>query len=354
MKILFIASSLFLTLSLAHSQGRLLPKDFDPQSLKESFPSSTYLIESGRVLDMAVNNQGLIGVLLNKPELEFIDVESRISTLFPFDLSSTTPNLPSSIRTLRLAIDQNDSPVILWSGVDGDGRRTYVTNLDKERTVALERNLWQIKDFAVGPRQSIFVLGLQQDLIREVLEDRRVLRWVPEGNPDLVHEFSATGEFVRSFHPFSSEERDQSFLMWSSLVVAGDSVFVVNGRLSDKVHEYSNGELVHTYDLEHLPEEWGRAPQSLFSRDGKVYVGSTVAMGIRSDGGTLSYGFSEQEVSVIENGKSRTVLKTKDIDAAGQIIGVTSEGQFLGRTDLSIEGTGERFPLVFVAGEVLQ
>ena len=90
MRVLFIAFSLFLTLSLAHSQGRLLPKDFDPQSLKESFPPSTYLIESGRAKDMAVNNEGLIGVLLDKPELEFIDVESRTSTFLPFDLISRT------------------------------------------------------------------------------------------------------------------------------------------------------------------------------------------------------------------------------------------------------------------------
>ena len=352
MRILFIASSLFLSLSLVYGQ-RTLQKDFDPKSLKESFPPSTYLIESGRVFDMAVNDQGLICVLLSR-ELECIDVESRTSTLSPFDLSSTTPNLPSFVRTLRLAIDQKNSPVILWSGADWDSRRTYVTNLDKERTVVLEKNLWQIKDFAIGPSQSIFVLGLQQDLIREVLEDRRILRWVPEGNPDLVHEFSATGEFVRSFHPFSSEERYESLLLWSSLAVGGGSVFVVNGWLSDKVHEYRNGELVHTYDLEQLPEEWGRIPQSLFTRDGKVYVGSTVAMGIRSDGRTLSHGFSEKEISVIENGRSRTVLKTKDIDFSGQFIGVTSEGQLLGRTDLSMEGTGERFPLVFVAGEVLQ
>ncbi|MDA2934365.1 hypothetical protein MYX82_08475 [Acidobacteria bacterium AH-259-D05] len=296
--------------------------------------SLTRLSGLHRVIDMAVDSQGKVYALVENG-IEIADINEQKTTRRVFDPKSSVWVLPPFYRSVHLAIavDHDDQPVILWSGRRQDGGyESYLTVFGSDYSVKLEYPVASVRDLAFGHNQNFFVLGT-----------------LISNKDELVHGFSASGEFIQSFHPWPSPEKDTGKLGQSSIAVVENSVFVINGFLSDKVYEYQDGLLVRTYDFGQLLNSWVRILISMISSNGKIYVTATTGEKVPlSEGDQLRRGFAltsgHNELSVIEGGRLQTVSRADGL--LGNLIGMTPDGRFLATREVT--RGGHRFPAVFV------
>ena len=235
---------------------------------------------------------------------------------------------------LKITVDGEDNPVILWSGRKQDGTyESYVTVLGAKESLQLERALGLVRGFSLGSNGHIFILGHLLGTnysTRERSEDGRS-RILVVGRPDLIHEFSPEGQHIGSYHPWPSEEnRELNRVGEEKIVTAGDSVFVMHQLLSESVYEYRNGVFVQTHDFEQ-PEGVSRVLSSMFSAAGKVYVTSMVGKKLvlpKDRSLPTNYGFSVEylEVHALEGGNLQLVSFGGLI---GKRIGITPDGKLI-------------------------
>ena len=308
------------------------------------------------ILDMEVSSQGKVYGLVDDG-FEILDVEQRSARHYVFDPKSTVWVLPpfSRSRNLAVAIDPDDNPTILWYGRREDAAfESYITTLGAEESVKLEPAISMVYDMSFGSEGQLFILGHLSGsnyVITERLESGRTRRLV-SGRPNLIHEFSASGQLTRSFHPWPNPEIEDLALIGSrtsKIVAAAGSVFVMHTLLTDDVYEYRDGVLVQIYSF---PQRAGlsRMLHSMFSNNGKVYIASSVGHKrvlpeYSSRAGPAPFSFSSEQIElhVIEAGSLELV------SAGGPFrdtIGMTPNGEFLIRREITRAGV--RFPAVFV------
>ena len=310
-----------------------------------------------RVLDMDVSSQGKVYGLVDNG-FEVLDVEKRRARPpSVFDPKSTVWELPpfSFSQHLAIALDLDDNPNILWVGRrEGGPPESYITAFGAEESVKLEPAVSGFLDLTFGPEGQFFILGHlsgSKYVTRERLESGGIRRLV-SGRPNLIHEFSSSGELIRSFHPWPNPEIEDLSLMRShnsKIVAAAGSVFVMHARLTDNVYEYRDGALVQIHSFPQ-PAGLSRVLGSMFSNSGKVYIASSVGQKHvhpqdPSRAGPVPFSFSVEQIEVhaIESGSVALV------SAGGpfaELIGMTPNGEFLARGQITRAGV--RFLAVFV------
>lgn len=270
-----------------------------------------------RILDMAVSSQGKVYGLVNDG-FEVLDVEKRRARSYVFDPKSTIWVSPPFQRSVNRAIDldDQDNVVILWNARTSTGNHeSYVTVFNSGDSVKLDYAAQIVRDFTLGPNGNILILGT-------LLVDKE----------NLVHEFAASGQWISSYHTWPG--RDIKLTGYSSISTVGDSVFVLNGLLSESVYEYQDGVLVKTHELEELPAGQGRWLLSLFSDGQRVYVNALRGdrRPVHEELPTQPHGFllgnSQSELTTIYP-KSGRVEVSMVANHLGECIGFTTDGSFL-------------------------
>jgi hypothetical protein len=273
-----------------------------------------------RILDMEVSSQGKVYGLV-EDGFEVLDMEQRRARPYVYDPKSTIWELPpfSRSQNLAIALDPDENPTILWYGRrEGVPYESYITAFGADESVKLEPAVSMVYDLTFGPEGQFFILGHlsgSKYVTRERLESGGSRRLV-SGRPNLIHEFSSSGELIRSFHPWPNPEiEDLSRIgsRTSKIVAAAGSVFVMHTLLTDSVYEYQDGVLVQIYSF---PQRAGlsRMLYSMFSNGGKVYLASSVGQkhvlpADPSRAGPVRFAFSSEqtEVHTIEAGSVEPV-----------------------------------------------
>ena len=335
------------TWEYAEDQGETLP---DPESI--IYPARPY----ARLLGMAVSQEGKVYALVDDG-FEIMDVNAGRSSPRRFDPKGTVWVLPPfyQSRKEQIAVDGDGNPVILWNGYrEANSRESYVTVVQAEESIKLD---WSVmsRDFVLGPDGHFFILGYSSDgshLVQERTESGEV-RVLVSTQANLVHEFSPSGEWVRSFHTWPNlEERDTNMIFRSSLAAVDGSIFVANPYLSESVFQYRNGVLIQTYDFEQ-PLGLSRMVGSIFASGNKVYVSSrTGKKQIRSDEespglgpGRIDFDPLQTELHVIEGGRLQLVSTG---GPKGRRIAMTPDGQLIVRVNVNTPGNPYRWGVFLI------
>ena len=320
--------------------------------------SIIYPTRRRRLLDLAVSREGKVYALVDDG-FEIMDVNAGRSVPRLFDPKGTVWALPPfyQSRKEQIAVDGDGNPVILWNGYrEANSRESYVTMVQAEESIKLDSSVIS-RDFVLGPDGHFFILGHPTDgssFVQERTESGGVRLLVPT-QYNLVHEFSPSGEWVRSFHTWPNLElRDPPMILSSSLAAADGSVFVANPYLSESVFEYRHGVLIQTYDFEQ-PLGLSRMIGSVFASGNKVYVSSRTGKkqirpespGITMGDGPLRIDFDsvETQLYVIEGGRLQLVSTG---GPTGRRIGMTRDGQLIASVRTSMPGRPNRWGLFLI------
>lgn len=337
------------TWEYAEEQGETPP---DPESI--IYPARPFI----RLLDLAVSHEGKVYALVDDG-LEIMDVNTRRSAPRLFDPKGTVWVLPPFYQSRKeaIAVDGDGNPVILWNGYrEANSRESYVTMVQAEESVKLD---WSVRsrDFVLGPDGHFFILGHPSDgshFVQERTESGDV-RLLVLTQANLVHEFSPSGEWVRSFHTWPNLElRDPPMILSSSLAAAKGSIFVANPYLSESVFEYRNGVLIRTYDFDQ-PLGLSRMIGSIFASGNKVYVSSRTGKKrirpetpgiLTGDGpGRIDFDPLQTELHVIEKGRLQLVSTG---GPKGKRIGMTPDGQLIARVRISMPDRPNQWGLFLI------
>ncbi|GAB4108848.1 MAG: hypothetical protein Kow001_07610 [Acidobacteriota bacterium] len=266
----------------------------------------------GRLIDMAVAPSGE-SFILNESGYDELDTASGRVIPRRFDPTALGMNLLLQ-RTANLAISTDGSgrPVILWRGRLADGStHFFVSHTASRETVELAPiGLKRVLDFAICSDGSLVIVGL--------------LTAAPS---PLVHEFRADGEHIRSYHtPDATASEEPGY---SVAAVTGDSVYLVHGIKSSRVHQYQAGRLVATYELGSDGKArfvWGMAasPDTVW-----VHAVSGTESKVTDQTGSQTFTAmlgGEQELWAIR-GRTLTLVES-GLDVAAPILGVLPDGRF--------------------------
>jgi hypothetical protein len=188
-------------------------------------------------VDGVVDTQGTTYVLNNRSLSKLSP--AGISAQIQLDLDQTIPDLRFKVVAYQaISVDRRDQPAVLWSGLMTNGSiATFVTFINSRKSIRLSLAFGTAISLSISPSSEIYVFGLPRN----------------QSQLFLAHQFSATGDHIRSFHPHISDTVNDygafKRLSQSRIVAMADAVYLFSPFLSSIIFEYRNGQLERTHDL---------------------------------------------------------------------------------------------------------
>ncbi|NWG13492.1 MAG: hypothetical protein HXY20_08170 [Acidobacteria bacterium] len=260
-------------------------------------------------VDSAVDSKGTLYILTQRSLRVQTAGGARSETTLAPSLAVADSGFTREILH-AIAVDRNDEPTVLWSGMRGNGSvDTFVTRLNTKAGVRLGLSFGTARSLSISSTGDIYVLGLARDQ-----------------EPLLVaHQFTATGLHVRSFHPFlgssaSDLEARRKQLSRARIAAGADAVYLLFPFLSNAVYEYRQGTLAKAHDFEGVNGP-GRKVLSIFSNEGNVLLHSVV----NGETGEIL----RHEILNVADGAIVRSFSAREI--AGPVLGMTPDGRVICR-----------------------
>jgi hypothetical protein len=271
---------------------------------------STPLPDPNKFLDAAVDSKGTVYELRQRHLRTY--TASGEQTEIALNLSQTVPD-PGFSRLISqaLAITDKNEAAVLWSGSRPGGVvETYVYFVRSGRSVRLGRPLGSAIGLSISPTGDIYAFGVPKNQVPSM----------------LIHQFDSRGEYVRSFHPHttndSADHDARKSVSQSRMVCAGESLYVLSPFLSNLIFEYRGGNLTRTHDLAAAaPAGTSRSVISIFRAGNSVLAHTFVRK--------TSGGGSRSEILRVTDGLLYRSVASYEI--AGPVLGITPDGRLVDR-----------------------